>query len=297
MENHDYNNWLISLEADNFSSYIKAWFAYLATVHEIVLKTINEAEREQLVKEMRGDGDFLKRYKESHFPSISISDSTKSSIIECYRISKTCIKETYPEYFFITYYKQIGKNKLYKDEPAEIAGNMFTFNMKVEKNSLYIGILMNDAAPIIRCIKNKYIEIKISLLPNIDDLNILEEEDIFYRYLLNKSNSIYKNITLGEDNEDYITIKGLLSHILQFIINKARHELDLYLFIYREKFRDSPTENEAKEWFYEFSYSLRNVLFHRVIDPFDKDWSKIVKYASQALYDIVALNIEILKTK
>ena len=26
-----------------------------------------------------------------------------------------------------------------------------------------------------------------------------------------------------------------------------------------------PTENETKEWFFEFSYSLRNVLFHRVL--------------------------------
>ena len=41
---------------------------------------------------------------------------------------------------------------------------------------------------------------------------------------------------------------------------------------------------------------LRNVLFHRVVDPFDKNWTNIVKFASQALYDIVVLNIERLNT-
>ena len=55
MAKRDYDNWLISLEADNFSSFIKVWFAYLATVHEIILKSVNAEEKKQLLKEMRGN--------------------------------------------------------------------------------------------------------------------------------------------------------------------------------------------------------------------------------------------------
>ena len=71
------------------------WFAYLATVHEIILRSVNAEEKKQLLKEMRGDGDFLKKYKESHLHHINISESTKLSIIECYRTSKSHIQNIY----------------------------------------------------------------------------------------------------------------------------------------------------------------------------------------------------------
>lgn len=292
----DYDNWLISLEADNFSSFIKVWFAYLATVHEIVSKSVDANKRRLLLKDMRGDGEFLKKYRESHLPQININESTKSAITECYKISKTHIKNVYPEYYFVTYYKQIEDNILYTNQPSTIAKDNFVFKVKIEKNHLYIGVLIDEAAPINAFLKNRYIDTKISLEPNTKNLDILDDEEKFYRYIWENCRPIFKSIKSKKESNDYEKISGSLSLIFQFVINTARHELDLYNFIYREKFRESPTESEAKEWFYEFSYNLRNVLFHRVVDPFDKNWTNIVKYASQALYDIVVLNIEKLKT-
>lgn len=296
MAKRDYDNWLISLEADNFSSFIKVWFAYLATVHEIILKSVNAEEKKQLLKEMRGDGDFLKKYKESHFPHISISESTKLSIIECYKASKSHIQETYPEYYFVTYYRRINDNVLYTDASAIIEQNEFKYKVKIEKDHLFIGILFDENAPINALLKKRYIDTKIPMIPDVKTIEVLDDEEKFYRFILSKCSSVSKLIRAEKDSDDYNNTFSLLSRMFQFVINKTRNELDLYNSIYREKFRDNPTENETKEWFFEFSYSLRNVLFHRVVDPFDKKWTNIVKYASQALYDIVVLNIEKLKT-
>ena len=296
MPKRDYDNWLISLEADNFSSFIKVWFAYLATVHEIILKSVTAEEKKQLLKEMRGDGDFLKKYKEAHLPHINISESTKSSIIECYKASKSHIQETYPEYYFITYYRKIDDNVLYTDASAIIEQNDFTYKVKIEKDHLFIGLLFDENAPINALLKKRYVDAKIPLIPDVKTIEILDNEDKFYRFILSKCSSVSKLIGAKKDSDNYNNTFSLLSRMFQLVINKARSELDLYNSIYREKFRDNPTESETKEWFIEFSYSLRNVLFHRVVDPFDKKWTNIVKYASQALYDIVVLNIEKLKT-
>jgi hypothetical protein len=31
------------------------------------------------------------------------------------------------------------------------------------------------------------------------------------------------------------------------------------------------------KWFIRFSFDLRNILFHHIIDPFDEDWLKLIK--------------------
>lgn len=203
---------------------------------------------------------------------------------------------TYPEYYFVTYYKKIEDNILYTDVSAIIERNEFTFKVKIEKDHLFIGVLFDENASINMLLKHRYVDAKIPLIPEVKTIEILDDEDKFYKFILEKISSVYKQIKSPKGSEDYNNISSLLSQIFQYIINKARNELDLYNYIYREKFRGNPTDNETKEWFFEFSYNLRNVLFHRVVDPFDKKWTDIVKFASQALYDIVVLNIERLNT-
>ena len=176
MAKRDYDNWLISLEADNFSSFIKVWFAYLATVHEIILRSVNAEEKKQLLKEMRGDSYFLKKYKESHLHHINISESTKLSIIECYRTSKSHIQKIYPEYYFVTYYKKIEDNVLYTDIQSVIEQNEFVFKVRIEKDHLYIGILFEGDAPINTLLKKRYIDTKIPLIPDVKAIEILDSK-------------------------------------------------------------------------------------------------------------------------
>ena len=51
---------------------------------------------------------------------------------------------------------------------------------------------------------------------------------------------------------------------------------------------------DLKEWFIGFCYSLRNVLFHRTIDPFDNRWSGVMKSCYQGLREFLLSNIKIL---
>ncbi len=294
MAERDYDNWLISLDSDNFSSFIKVWFAYLATIHEIVFKSVDTEKEKQLLDDRRGDGEFLKDYRENHLPHISINESTKSSIIECYKISKAHIKNIYPKYFFVTYYKKIEDCCLYNKEFARIGRNIFYYDIQITNDYLHIGVLFDAKAPINSSLKNRYIDIKIPLIPPSTNLTLLENEEYFYKYILEESKSIFKQINISKTTKKYKEISNKLQNIFHFVINKARY--DIYRLAYKEKFSESPTDAEVKEWFHEFSYSLRNVLFHRVVDPFDKNWTEIVKYASQALYDIVMLNIEMLQS-
>ena len=81
---NDYDNWLTCLESDNFSSFIKVWFAYLATIHEIVLKSCSKEEQDELLTKENGDGIFLDKFRNNHLDDIDILDSTKSIIRLCY---------------------------------------------------------------------------------------------------------------------------------------------------------------------------------------------------------------------
>ena len=48
------------------------------------------------------------------------------------------------------------------------------------------------------------------------------------------------------------------------------------------------------KWFVRFSYDLRNILFHHIIDPFDEDWLKLFRHTYLALKEMVNYNIETL---
>lgn len=70
--------------------------------------------------------------------------------------------------------------------------------------------------------------------------------------------------------------------------------------VYDEIFRqwipndNSIDDREAKSWFYDFCYSLRNVMFHRVVDPFDERWSEVIKLAFQGLRELLLENIKLI---
>lgn len=98
---NDYDNWLTCLESDNFSSFIKVWFAYLATIHEIVLKSCSKEEQDELLTKENGDGIFLDKFRNNHLDDIDILDSTKSIIRLCYDSSKQQIKEIHSRRFFV----------------------------------------------------------------------------------------------------------------------------------------------------------------------------------------------------
>lgn len=69
-----YKNWLVSLDSDNFTMYIKTWFAFLSSIHELILSHATPERREELMNS-RGDGAFLEEYKRQYLPAIALGMS------------------------------------------------------------------------------------------------------------------------------------------------------------------------------------------------------------------------------
>lgn len=291
----DYTNWLISLDSDNFSSFIKIWFAYLATIHEIVLKECSGEEKERLIHQEQGDSIFLKKYSSQYFGKLNISTSTKETIKICYYSSQIQIKEIVPQRFFILYYKKIEDVEIYNKEPITIHRDNYKLDTSIRHNNLHIGILIEPNSPIFAKMQDQYIELKIPLEPKLKKtLTMVENNDLFYKHLSNQTKVLFKKIKANKNTKEYIETEKKLQVLIQIIINYTK-DINLHKIIYKEKITPASTDKDAIEWLHEFSYGLRNILFHKVINPFDKEWAKIVKYTSQALYDIVMLNINILE--
>lgn len=293
---NDYDNWLTCLESDNFSSFIKVWFAYLATIHELVLKCCSEDEKAILESSEKGDKVFLDKFRDSYLHELVINDSTKSIIKECYESSKLQIKSVHSKKFFVLFYKRIENVDIFNKEPIVIDKDSYKFDVTIHNKELHIGVLVNDGSPIMSKIRNQYFYFNIPLEPtNAKELNIVENSELFYKYLSHKYKNFFRQIKAKKGTKEYEETERKLSALIQLIVSYLERE-NLYSIIYKEKFKSEPTNKDAVLWLHEFSYDLRNILFHKVIDPFDKKWTIIAKYASQALYDIVVLNIEKLKT-
>ena len=148
----------------------------------------------------------------------------------------------------------------------------------------------------IASLRKQYFYFNIPLEPtNAKELSTTEEEDLFYNHISHKYKIFHRQINAKKGTKVYEDTERKLSLLIQLIVSYLKRE-GLHSIIYKEKFKTEPTNKDAALWLHEFSYDLRNILFHKVIDPFDKGWTTTAKYASQALYDIVVLNIEKLKT-
>lgn len=296
MAKRDYDNWLISLEADNFSSFIKVWFAYLASIHEIVLASCSTEESIELGSNENGDSIFLNKFRDNYLTSINIQPSTKSVIERCYQISKEQIIKMYPRRFFVLYYKKINNNPIFNKEPIIIYRDSYKLDVSINNNEMHIGILVEKNAPVANRLKKQYIDFKVPLEPqNQKDLKLVVNSDIFYKNLSNKAHILYKHINIAANTKEYEKVKAKLNTLVQTIIGLLKRE-NVHSLIYVEKFQTTPSDRDALVWLHEFSYGLRNILFHKVVDPFDKNWIMIAKYTSQALHDIVILNIQKLKS-
>ena len=291
----DYDNWLISLESDNFASFIKIWFAYLASIHELVLKNAKKEAREELLA-VHGDARYLNIYRDSHLQKLLISDTTRFGIIECYKVSKEHIKNTYPEYYHVTYFKKITDLQPHNKEVIEVGKDTYSLDVSVSKSNLHIGVLIGGNSPVKAKIKKRYVDITIPLIPNKDSIESIDDDNAFYQSVLDNIKSVFqKQIVPREGTKDYLRVVSKIQILFTIIINEYLKKEDIHAKIYKDKISENATDKDIKEWFHEFVYSLRNVLFHRIVDPFDSHWTRIVKLSYQALYDIVLLNIKELK--
>lgn len=285
-------NWLISLDSDNISMFIKTWFAYLASIHELV---INHLENPGILDTLRGDKFFLDKYSDEILDTLSMNQVLKENIIATYNNSKQTILNNYPEYFFQTFYKKIIDINLYTKEEIRIERDEYKFDVSVSSNELHLGILSTSQALHSRT-KKVFVQKNISINPEQTHLSIIDSDAKFYELIRNSLKSLlYTNINHAEGTKAFDEIKAKYDSLIQVIMSKIQIT-DLRNILYKPWYDSSNIiEKDLKIWFHGFCYNLRNVMFHRIIDPFDINWSKTMRTSYQGLRELLMLNIEEIK--
>ncbi|WP_300702122.1 hypothetical protein [Bacteroides sp.] len=294
-----YNNWLISLDSDNFSLYIKTWFAFLASVHELVMKNASEDDQKQLMG-AKGDKIFLKYYEDNILNKINI-DNIRDVIFDIYNKSHEIIKADYPEYLFESYYKKVAKLEIADAKVVVIGKDEYKYTIRIlDKNELnnielYVGILVTSEG-LKSSLKKQFMEAKISLIPDKSAFGIIQNEKIFYSNIrLELRKKYYSNIIKTDEkstSKTLVIVDRLISDIINLLGGNDIHK---YVFTpWCDKYRGSDDDN--RKWFHYFCYMLRNIMFHRIIDPFDKRWSEVMKLGHQGLRELLLLNIDKLKS-
>ena len=125
-ETNTYQNWRAVTEADFVSLFIKTWFAYISTLRVMFPEAKNK----------RGDGKYLKCYKEHYKGSAShrliVDDQVQSHIETVYSQGRKIIMEQFPEYYLWDYYRVNERfDYTYKDIPPD------------KSDCLVVGIKMN----------------------------------------------------------------------------------------------------------------------------------------------------------
>jgi len=282
-------NWLVSLDSDNISLFIKTWFAYLASIHDLV---INQMSDTTILDNLRGDKFFLDKYRNDILGNISINDVLKENIIATYINSKETILVNYPEYYFQTFYKKIPEISLFSEEAVLISRDEYKFNISVAPKGFFISILI-ISEPIRIRVNSVFMQKKFPITPDESKLTMIDNGSLFYDYIRDNIRLLlYNNIKHAPNTIAYNEVKGKFDFLLQLIMSKIIIN-DVRNLIYKPWYEQGNiVEDDLKDWFHGFCYNLRNVLFHRIIDPFDINWSKTMRTSYQGLRELLMLNIE-----
>ena len=293
-----HSHWLQCLDSDNFSMFIKTWFAFLATVHQLVMTRASEEKQNDWAL-TQGDKPFLKEYK-SFYNSIELNKISKENILNVFQTSRQVVFNVFPQYYYKTYFKKVVPKDFFLKEPYKIpvrrgVSASYELDVKLSEKKLDIGVLF-AGDKIISHIHNYYKFVKIEFNTKTDILEFLDDSKPFYDYIRSELNNVLlKNIKDPLGSPHYETMKAIVSAIVvnvdQTLKTSNCHDIIFVPWINPQNLIDS----DLKEWFFDFCYMLRNILFHRIIDPFDKNWSNVLKYSHQGLRELLLENIRLLK--
>ncbi|WP_367210060.1 hypothetical protein [Sphingobacterium sp. R2] len=311
MAGNRFRNWQNSVDIDYLSLYIKTWFAFLSTVHELHPEAINGS----------GDGSAISIYKINVGIPEKFVDVMLHHIHKVYTIGNNIIPLDIPNSYYINYY---NTNKGYiLDKECQLSKFKMVNGQRVYYKS-YIKVEYKDklngqtAPNLLITIKSdqpKFIEnlirhhliVNIELSKFIDETgvdginNIFKSKDECIELIeANLKNSLYEVVNeLELEDDEKEERKGYCNGLLVPLVQLLRQYFsndDLFMHLPVKGFPDNYDVNQNKikvlNWFISFNYQLRNLLFHSLIDPFNPQWLKIFKHAYLALKELVEHNIE-----
>jgi len=303
-----YLNWLYLIETDYITLFIKTWFTFLATLQELI---------DNIDYRHIGDSQVLKEYKNKLFEDIriDIDEEFIKNVLKSYIYAKgsTLNSNTFLRDYFEIFYSY---NEGYKQEfEYTYRGKTTKLSLKVfpgeEKN---LRIILEDERKDFKKYFGEKIETGFSLSEEVKNSRIFEEKKGFIQKVLlsirQKAINIINNNRRLDERGQRERINFLNDKCLTDIERKLNEEFDIKdIFPLRPnnaisninpntlEIPDKPQyfDEDLTKWFIDFAYKLRNILFHFIIDPMDKDWQLLFKHAYLALKHITEENIKILQ--
>ena len=287
-----YKSWLVSLDSDNFTMYIKTWFAFLDSVHELILSSATAARRDELLA-MKGDKVYLDEYRNLFLQKIQLSDGLRESIWKVYEGSREIVRSDYPEFYLVTYYKKIQENRgFYKQRQFAVSLCSCNVDVDIKRDSMFIGMRFGEKPKLYREKFGPYLKLDMPLAKGVP-FDVIDYEREFYNLVLKKMHEMfYVKGLMKLDSRKVWLVSQLILQVHSSIQSDKVYDLIYRPWIVSEK---KATAQEMREWFFDFCYSLRNVMFHRVIDPFDRRWSDVMKNCFQGLREFLLENIKFIE--
>lgn len=311
MTDNRFRNWQNSVDIDYLSLYIKTWFAFLSTVHELHPEAINGS----------GDGSVLSVYKNNVGIPSKFVDVMRPHIEKVFTIGNAIIPQDTPQSYYVNYYNT-NKTFLFDKEChltkyKMVAGQRVYHksNIKIEYKDKLNGQSKPNLLITIKSDHPKFnesldchhytINVELSQFIDVDNQEghdkVFKSKDDCISLIENSLKfALYKLVDeLNIDAEDKEERKGYCNGLLLPLIGTLRHDFsndDIFNHLplkgFPENYEVDPNKRKILHWFISFNYQLRNLLFHSLIDPFSPQWLKVFKHAYLALKELVEHNIE-----
>jgi hypothetical protein len=225
--------------------------------------------------------------------------------------SNTFLKDYFE--IFYSYNEEYSREFSYTYRGKTTKLSLAVFLNGGEKN---LRIILRDERQTFKSYFGEEIETGFSLLEKVKNSIIFEEKNKLIEEILSAIKQRVENIVNSNNHLDdrgrQRRINFLNDECLKDIESKLNNELDI-----KEVFPLKPNnaiatlnpntleiqnkpqyfDEDLTKWFIDFAYKLRNVLFHFIIDPMDKDWQLLFKHAYLALKHITEENIKILQNR
>jgi len=312
-ENKDkYSIWLALTETDYVTMFIKTWFTFLATLHEMLPNSSGGI----------GDGKIINSYKEKIFDEIqmNIDEEFIKNVLKAYHIGRTeaLRSDEFLKDYFETYYKL---NDSYSRE--------FNYRYKGKQTSLLLRMCKNgkkDYKLEVKLLDERkkfkdYFGNKIETELNFSIETVASENRMFenkgefintiIKSVVDKAGNVVNSKSTLDERGKTKRLNFLKDECINDMKRQLNDELDLKQIFNLSpdnkietlnpetlEIEDKPKsfDEDITKWFIDFSYKLRNILFHFIIDPLDKNWQELFKYSYLALKHLSEQNINYLNS-
>ncbi len=199
----------------------------------------------------------------------------------------------------------------YRGKTTKLSLDIFLNNRKK-----HLRITLRDERQVFKNYFGEEIKTGFSLSEKVKNSRIFEKKNKFIEEILSSikqkaKDIVNKNSRLSERGKQR-RINFLNDKCLVDIEKKLHEELDIKTIFPLKPHNAISTLNpntfeilnkpqyfdeDLTKWFIDFAYKLRNILFHFIIDPMDKNWQLLFKYTYLALKHITEENIKILRDR